>query len=198
MIIVMILLITKVACISNRLQGGTLIRTACTQGYQEWSHWWFRSIRRWVPVSQEALKPGTHYPHVTWAHITLCVLLSTPSQFLPILWLSYADLYNRVTWRHIKMSVGAIFNKLFFYFWKQIITMLKSTRHVLQVSRNVCDNRNLRGVLAREPTRAPRQITWRNQSGRSVSVRQNSMLKIPTALVTSHELTWREDSVSPA
>jgi hypothetical protein len=33
---------------------------------------------------------------------------------------------------------------------------------------------------------------------RSVSLRQNSMLNIPTALVTSHELMWREDSVSPA
>jgi hypothetical protein len=62
----------------------------------------------------------------------------------------------------------------------------------------VCANRNLRGVLACEPTRAPRQITWPKQSDRSVSVRQNSMLNIPTALVTSRELTWREDSVSPA
>jgi hypothetical protein len=48
------------------------------------------------------------------------------------------------------------------------------------------------------PTRAPCQITWRKQSERSVSVRQNSMLNIPPALVTSRELTWREDSVSPA
>jgi hypothetical protein len=33
---------------------------------------------------------------------------------------------------------------------------------------------------------------------RSVSLRHNSMLNVPTTLVTSHELTWREDSVSPA
>jgi hypothetical protein len=33
---------------------------------------------------------------------------------------------------------------------------------------------------------------------RSVSLRQNSMLNTPTALVTSRELTWYEDSVSPA
>jgi hypothetical protein len=32
---------------------------------------------------------------------------------------------------------------------------------------------------------------------RDVRLRQNSMLNIPTAFVTSHELTWREDSVSP-
>jgi hypothetical protein len=69
---------------------------------------------------------------------------------------------------------------------------------VRHVSRNVCANRNLRGVLACEPTSAPRQITWRKQSDRSVCVRQNSMLNIPTALVTSRELTWREDNVSPA
>jgi hypothetical protein len=33
---------------------------------------------------------------------------------------------------------------------------------------------------------------------RSVSLRQNSTLNTPTALVTSHELTWRKDCVSPA
>jgi hypothetical protein len=31
-----------------------------------------------------------------------------------------------------------------------------------------------------------------------VSVAQNSMLNIPTALITSRELTWGEDSVSLA
>jgi hypothetical protein len=46
-------------------------------------------------------------------------------------------------------------------------------------------------------TRAPRQIMWRKQSDICVSVRQNSMLNIPTALVTSRELTCREDSVPP-
>ena len=35
----------------------------------------------------------------------------------------------------------------------------KSTRHVGHASRNVCDNRNVRSVLAREPTRSPRAIT---------------------------------------
>ena len=70
------------------------------------------------------------------------------------------------------------------------------------VSRNVCDNRNTRGVLAREPTRTPRKITWRKQSDRSVNLRHRIRCQIashiPTARVTSHELTWREDSVSPA
>jgi hypothetical protein len=69
------------------------------------------------------------------------------------------------------------------------------------VSPNVCDNRNMRGVLAREPTRAPREITWRKQSDRSVNLRHRIRCQIAshiqTARVTSHELTWREDSVSP-
>jgi hypothetical protein len=66
----------------------------------------------------------------------------------------------------------------------------------------VCDNRNVWGVLAREPTRAPREITWRKQSDRSVNLRHRIQCQIashiPSARVTSHELTWREDSVSPA
>ena len=45
------------------------------------------------------------------------------------------------------------------------------TRHVGHASRNVSDNRNVRGVLAREPTRAPREITCRKQSDRSVNLR---------------------------
>jgi hypothetical protein len=139
------------------------------------------------------VKPGTtHYPHVTWAHATFYVLFSTPSLFLPMRWLSYADLYNLVIWCHIKMSVGALFNKYFLHFWKQLIIMLKSTRHVRHVSRNVCDNRNLRGILAREPTRIPLHITWRKQSDRSVSVRQNSKLKYPkcTRNITWAHVTW--------
>jgi hypothetical protein len=70
----------------------------------------------------------------------------------------------------------------------------KVEEHSTRTSRNVCDNRNLRGVLAREPTRAPRQNKWRKQSWQKCQ----SVLKIPNTLVTSHELTWREDSVSPA
>jgi hypothetical protein len=70
------------------------------------------------------------------------------------------------------------------------------------VSRNVCYNRNMRGVLAREPTRAPREITWRRQRDRSVNLHHriqcHTASHIPTARVTSHELTWRVDSVSPA
>ena len=69
------------------------------------------------------------------------------------------------------------------------------------VSRNMRDNRNMRGLLAREPTRAPREITWRKQSDRSVNLRHRIQCQIashiPTARVTSYEFTSREDSVSP-
>jgi len=37
------------------------------------------------------------------------VLFSTPSLSLPMRWLSYADLYNLVTWCHIERSIGALF-----------------------------------------------------------------------------------------
>ena len=56
-------------------------------------------------------------------------------------------------------------------------------------SRNVCDNRNVRAVLARG-------ITWRKQSDRSMNLRHRIQWQIashiPTARVTSHELTSRE------
>jgi len=38
-----------------------------------------------------------------------CILFSTPSLSLPMRWLSYAELYNLVTWCHMKRSVGALF-----------------------------------------------------------------------------------------
>jgi hypothetical protein len=102
-----------------------------------------------------SLKPATHYPHVTFY-----VLFSTPSLFLSVPWLSYVALYNLVTWCHVKRSVGAVFNKHFLHFWKQLVTM-KSTRHVRHVSRNVSDNRNLKGrghtiLTSRELTRSGR------------------------------------------
>jgi hypothetical protein len=97
-----------------------------------------------------------------------------------------------------KGPLAQFFNKHFLHFWKKLVTMQKSTGHVRHVSRNVCDNRNLRGVLARELTRLHVRSRDVCRIDRSVSLRQNSMLNIPTAIVTSHEITWREDSVSPA
>jgi hypothetical protein len=85
--------------------------------------------------------------------------------------------------------MAQFFNKHFLHFWKQLVTMLKSTRHARHVSRSVCDNRNLRGVLAREPTKLHVRSRDVSRVDRSVSLRQNSMLNIPTALVTSRELT---------
>jgi hypothetical protein len=40
-----------------------------------------------------------------------------------------------------------------------LLQSVQSTRHVGHASRNVCDNRNVRVVLALEPTRAPRDVS---------------------------------------
>jgi len=50
------------------------------------------------------------------------VVFSTPSLSLPMRWLSYADLYNLVTWCHIKCLSAHFFNKHFLHFWKQLVT----------------------------------------------------------------------------
>jgi hypothetical protein len=62
---------------------------------------------RWY--AGRSLKPGDTLSsrHVS-SHKTY-VLFSTPSLSLPMRWLSYADLYNLVTWCHIKRSVGPLF-----------------------------------------------------------------------------------------
>jgi hypothetical protein len=129
--------------------------------------------------THEAAKPGTHYPHVTWAHVMLRVKLGyltlnsgAHSRFCHSAYVTWSDL--ELWSAHMPARLSNFCSRTHF------------VRHdVRHVSRNVCDNRNLRGVLARETTRAPRQITWRKQSDRSVSVRQNSVLNMPTALVTS-------------
>jgi hypothetical protein len=54
------------------------------------------------------------------------------------------------------------------------------------------------GVLAREPTRPSRQITWLKQSWQKCESAPEFNVKYPNCTLTSHELTWREDSVSPA
>jgi hypothetical protein len=56
-----------------------------------------------TPKSGDTLSSRHVSSHKTY------VLFLTPSLFLPMRWLSYADLYNLVTWCHIKRSVGALF-----------------------------------------------------------------------------------------
>jgi len=51
------------------------------------------------------------------------VLFSTPSLSLPMRWLSYDDLYNLMTWCHIKkVRWRTFFDKHFLHFWKQLVT----------------------------------------------------------------------------
>jgi hypothetical protein len=72
--------------------------------------------------------------------------------------------------------------------------MLKSTWHVRHVSRSVCDNRNLRGVLAYELTRAPRQITWRKRSWQKCESAPEFNVKCPncTRNITWTHVTWEK------
>jgi len=63
---------------------------------------------RAIPTSRES--------HKTY------VLFSTPCLSLPTRWLLYADVYNLVTWCHIKGPLAHFFNKHFLHFWKQLVT----------------------------------------------------------------------------
>jgi hypothetical protein len=91
-------------------------------------------------------------------------------------------------------------------FWRTLTLLSFCLRHVIWRGALVGSHTStpLKFLLAHTFRRTWRtsdeicQITWRKQSDRSVIVRQNSVLNIPTALVTSREFTWREDSVSPA
>jgi hypothetical protein len=147
------------------------------------------------PAAYGILRPRTHYPHVTWARVMLRLQLG----YLTLNSGAHSHFCHSayVTWSGVELWSVHMPARLLNFCWRTHFVR-RDVRHVRHVSRNVCDNRNLRGVLAREPTRAPRQITWRQQSDTYVSLLQNSMLNIPTALVISRELTWREYSVSPA
>jgi hypothetical protein len=60
----------------------------------------------WTKVVERCDKAGDT---LSSRHVTFYVLFSTPSLFLPMRWLSYVDLYNLVTWCHMKRSIGTLF-----------------------------------------------------------------------------------------
>ena len=100
-----------------------------------------------------------HFAYVTWSHVEL--------------WSAHAPArLSHFCCRTLRVQLGcewrfnvefydadSLFCHSAYVTWSHV--ELQSTRHVGHASRNVCDNRNVRGVLAREPTRAPREITWR-------------------------------------
>ena len=146
----------------------------------------------------ETFRPGTHYPQVTWAHVMLRVQLGRERRF--DIEFCGADAHfchsAYVTWSHVELWSAHVPARLSYFCCRTHFVRREVTwTHVL---RNVCD----RGVLVRQPTRAPREITWRKLSDRSVNLRHRIRCQIashvPTARVTSHEPTWREDHVSPA
>ena len=106
-------------------------------------HW---IVRKCVLVELERfvkVRPGAHYPHVTWAHVMLRVRLGCERRFNLEFYGADSHFSHSayVTWSHVEL-------------WSAHVPALLS-----------------RGRLAREPIRAPREITWRKQSDRSVNLR---------------------------
>jgi hypothetical protein len=79
---------------------------------------------------------------------------------------------------------------------------VKSARHVRHLLRNVCHSRNVRSVLhvsQSELHARSRDVSRVTEVGISaVEFNVKSPLTSQPHALTSHELTWREDSVSPA
>jgi hypothetical protein len=114
------------------------------------------------------VKPRTHYPHVTWARVVLRVQLG------------HLTLHSG-SWQ--KCESAPEFNVR-----RDVrhVSKMCATTEIWEACWHMC--RPELHVISRDVSRVDR----------SVSLRQNSMLNTPTALVTSHEFTWREESVSPA
>jgi hypothetical protein len=136
----------------------------------------------------KTLRPWTHYPHVTWT----CVMLRVQLGYLTLN--SGADPRfchsAYVTWSDVELWSAPMRAHLLNFCWRTHF-----------VRRNICHFeltwctfretwRDVRCVRQQKFKRragmwTPRRITWRKQSDRSVNVRQNSMLNVPNALVTS-------------
>jgi hypothetical protein len=75
--------------------------------------------------------------------------------------------------------------------WRGALVTHFVRRDVCHVSRNVWANRNLRGVLACQQTRAPRQITWRKQNDKSEYAPEfNVKYSNCTRNITWSHVTW--------
>ena len=125
-----------------------------------------RSVRR-----SSTVKPGTHYPHVTWAHIKLTFYFQLLPYPFP--YVGSHMLISIIWWLGViqKRPLAHFFNKHFFHFCKQLVTSEERSTRTLRRHEMCATTEILIGVLARELTRAPREITWRKQSDRSVNLR---------------------------
>ena len=68
------------------------------------------------------------------------------------------NLYNQSSISHY-VPTTSLFVSIGEFIHTMNVTILTNVSSAEHASRNVCDNRNVRGVLARELTRAPREIT---------------------------------------
>ena len=113
-------------------------------------------------------------------------------------WLSYADLCNLVTWCHIKRSIGTLFQSFPFLettgnFWRALDTYV--TSHEMCASAEIweaCWHESRPELHARSRDVSRVTDVWIC----AVEFNVKSPLTSHLHALTSHELTWREDSVS--
>jgi hypothetical protein len=126
------------------------------------------------------------------------VLFSTPSHALAL----YADLYNLVTWCHTKRSIGALFQQAFPLFleptgnvWWALNTYVMS--HKMCATAEIweaCWHVSQTDLHARSRDVSRVTEVWIC----AIQFNVKSPLTSQLQALTSHELTWREDCVSPA
>jgi hypothetical protein len=111
-------------------------------------------------------------------------------------WLSYADLYNLVAWCHIKRSVGTLFNKHFLRFWKQLVTPEERSTRPSRLTNCVRQQKfEMFFLMIRRPPRSSDVSRVTEVWICAIDFNAKSPLTSQLHALTSHELTWREDSV---
>jgi hypothetical protein len=112
-------------------------------------------------LSSVSVKPGTHYPHVTWAHVMLRVQLG----YLTLNYGVHSHLCHSayVMWSDVELWSAHMPARLLNFCCRTHF----GRRDVCHVSQNVCANRNLRGVLActSRLTKCVRQQKFKRRAG---------------------------------
>ena len=142
------------------------------------------------------VRPGTHYPHVTWAHVMLRVQLGCERRFTIEFYGTDSHFchFAYVTWSHVQARLSHFCCRTHFV-RRDDVTYVSSALQTLSIS---CLQKNilfmsaptlkpirLECYLPRLPgAKSAHEITWCD--GMHVS------------RLTWRELTWREDSVSAA
>ena len=151
---------------------------------------------------QVRIKSGTHDPHVTWAHIKLTFYF----QLLPYPFPCVGShmLISIIWWLGViqKGPLVHFFNKHFLHFWKKNCNVWRAldtyvTSHEMCATAEIWEacwhvSRPELHTRSRDVSRVTE--VWICAIEFNVKSPPTSQLHA----LTSHELTWREDSVSPA